>query len=153
MHAFHTFMAFLRLDRHGGDGPRFQTAQRNRLPAFFAIAIGAVFNAFQRLINLVDQFARPVPGAEFQRPVRLDRGAVRKVSFRYAAFRKGRKRLTRFAQQILPPSEQFLPKIFKLEGIHKLLGIRGSVIGRQCHQHIFFFPRLAPVPRWFLTET
>jgi len=46
-----------------------------------------------------------------------------------------------------------LSEILKLERIHELLGIRGSVIGRQCHQHIFFFPRLALVPRWFLTET
>ena len=153
MDAFHAFMAFLRLNRHGGDGSRLKPAERNRLSAFFAIAIGAVFNAFQRLINFVDQFARPVTGTEFQRAVGFNRGTIRKVSLCYAAFGEGGKRLTRFAQQILPPSEQFLPKIFKLEGIHKLLGIRGSVIGRQCHQHIFFFPRLAPVPRWFLTET
>jgi len=106
-----------------------------------------VFNSLQRLINLIDQFARPIPGAEFKRPVRFNRSAICEIRLSNATFGKGGKRLTRFAYKVLPPSEKFLPEIFKLQGIHELLGIRGTVIGRQCHQHIFFFPRLAQPPR------
>ena len=133
MYTFHAFVAFLRFDRHGGDGAGIKAAERNRFPAFFAIAIGAVFDSLQRLINLIDQFACPVPRAEFKCAIRFDRRAISKVSFRYAAFGKGGERLTCLAHKILTPSEQFLPEIFKLKGVHELLGIRGSVIGRQCH--------------------
>ena len=88
MDAFHAFMAFLRLNRHGGDGSRLKPAERNRLTAFFAIAIGAVFDAFQRLINLIDQFSRPITRAEFKGAVCFNRGAIREIRFRNATFGK-----------------------------------------------------------------
>jgi hypothetical protein len=89
MDPFHTFMAFLRLDRHGGYGAGFQAAKRNWFPAFFAIAIGAVFDSLDRLINLVDQFARPIPGAEFKGTVSFNRSPIREIRFSNATFGKG----------------------------------------------------------------
>jgi hypothetical protein len=117
MHPFHAFMALLRFDRHGGNGAGFQAAERNRLSAFLAIAIGAVFDSLKRLINLVDQFARPIPGAEFKCPVRFNRSAICEIRLSNATFGKGGKRLTRFPYKVLPPSEKLLPEIFQLKRI------------------------------------
>src|SRR5262249_17071990 len=48
-------VAFLRLDRQGGNGTRFQAFERDRLAGLLAIAVGPVLDARQRRIDLGDQ--------------------------------------------------------------------------------------------------
>ena len=71
--ALHALVALLRLDRQGGDRARLQPAQADRLAGFLAVAVGAVLDAPQRLVDLGDQLAGAVAGAQFQRPVGLRR--------------------------------------------------------------------------------
>ena len=64
-------VAFLRLDRQRGDGPRIQPPQADRIARLLAIAIGAVIDPLQRRLDLRDQLALPVARPQFQRPVGL----------------------------------------------------------------------------------
>src|ERR1700758_2346733 len=67
--SFAPLVTFLSLDRQGGDRPRFQPLEGNRLAGFLAIAVGAVFDALQGGIDLGDQLALPIAGPQLDRPV------------------------------------------------------------------------------------
>ena len=74
-------MAFLRLDRHGGDGTRFQATKRNGLARDFAISIFAIVDPPQGSINFRDELALAVARAQLDRPVGLARRAVVEIGF------------------------------------------------------------------------
>src|SRR3954454_1243787 len=73
------FVALLGFDRERGDRAGFQAFQRDRLAGLLAIAVGVVLDALQRRVDLGDQLALAVAGAEFDGPVGLGGGAVGKV--------------------------------------------------------------------------
>src|SRR4051812_45014339 len=100
----HAFVALLRLDRQRGDRPRLEPAQADRLAGLLAIAIGAVLDPLDRLVDLGDQLARAVPGAKFQRPVGLDAGPVGQVGLGDPAGGKAGEGIPRLAQQALAPA-------------------------------------------------
>ena len=103
-HFFHPLMALLRLDRHRGDRPRLQPLEPDRLARLLAIAVGAVLDPQQRLVDLADQFAGAVAGAQFQRPVGFHAGAVGDVRFQDPAFAERGERAVRLLHQIRPAS-------------------------------------------------
>ena len=72
MDALHALMALLRLDRHGRDRPGLQPAQADGLAGLLAIAVGIILDPEQCLVDLADQLAGAVPGAQFQGAVGLD---------------------------------------------------------------------------------
>src|SRR5690606_15009390 len=77
---------FLGLEAQGCDRPRFQPLDRDRFVGFHAIAISALLDALEGLVDLGQQLALPVAGAQLQRPVGLARGAVRDVGLLQVLF-------------------------------------------------------------------
>src|SRR5947209_9740025 len=63
------FVPLLRFHRERGDRARLQPFQRDRLPGLLAIAVGVVLDTLQRRVDLGDQFALPVAGAQLDRAV------------------------------------------------------------------------------------
>ena len=59
-------MALLRFDRKRGHRPGFQPLNPDRLAGFLAIAVGAVFNPLQGVVDLADQLAGTVFGPQVQ---------------------------------------------------------------------------------------
>ena len=57
-------MALLGLDTQGRDGPGFQPFEANGLGSFLAETVGPILDPLQRLIDLVDQLAGAVTGAQ-----------------------------------------------------------------------------------------
>jgi hypothetical protein len=75
-------VALLRLHRQRRDRARLQPLQRDRLSGLLAIAVGVVLDALQRGVDLGDQLALAVAGAEFDRAVGLGRGPIREIRVR-----------------------------------------------------------------------
>jgi len=59
-------MALLRFNRQGGDGAGVQALERNRFAGLFAEPVGAVLDPPQGGVDLGDQLALTVAGAQFQ---------------------------------------------------------------------------------------
>src|SRR6202042_3966940 len=68
-------VTLLRLHRQRGDRAGFEPLQRDRLAGLLAIAIGVVVDALQRRVDLGDQLAVAVAGAQLDGAVGLGRGA------------------------------------------------------------------------------
>ncbi len=96
-------VALLRLDREGGDRPRFQPLERDRLAGLLAIAVGAVIEPGERRLDLGDQLALAVAGAQLDRAVGFGGGAVGQVGMILVFRLEVRQRLLRLLQDILAP--------------------------------------------------
>src|SRR5712675_109239 len=79
IHLFAFLVALLRLDRERRDRARLQPLQRDRLAGLLAIAVGVVLDALQRRVDLGNQLALAVAGAQFDGAVGLGRGAVGEI--------------------------------------------------------------------------
>src|SRR5437588_2016361 len=66
-------VALLRFHRERRDGPGFEPLQRDRLAGILAIAVGVVLDALERCVDLGDQLALAVAGAEFDGAVGFGR--------------------------------------------------------------------------------
>src|SRR5471030_2177417 len=64
IHPFAPLVPLLRFHRQRRDRARFQAADRDRLAGLLAIAVGAVVDARQRLVDLGDQLALAVARAQ-----------------------------------------------------------------------------------------
>ena len=60
-------VALLRLDRQRGDRPRLEPLERDRLLGLLAIAVGPVVETGERGVDLGDQLALAVAGAQLDR--------------------------------------------------------------------------------------
>ena len=69
-------MAFLGFNRQGGDRAGVEPLERNLLARLFAIAIGAIVDAADGGVDLGDQLALPVAGAQLNGAIRLRGGAI-----------------------------------------------------------------------------
>ncbi len=49
--------ALLRIKAQGGDGTCFQSLEADLFPGFFAVTVVTFIDAFERLVDLRDQFA------------------------------------------------------------------------------------------------
>src|SRR5258705_2487143 len=76
---FAFLVALLRLHRERRDRARLQPLQRDRLAGLLAIAVGVVVDALQRRVDLGDQLALAVPGAQLNRAGGLRGGAVGEI--------------------------------------------------------------------------
>src|SRR6202166_4879398 len=72
-------VALLRLHRQRRDRAGFQPLQRDRLAGLLAIAVGVVVDALQRRVDLGDQLALPVAGAQLDGAVGLGGCAVGEI--------------------------------------------------------------------------
>src|SRR5690606_32605439 len=69
--ALAAFVPFLSLDRQGGRRAGLKATQADRFAGVFAIAVGAVFDPAQSLVDLGNQLALTVTGPKFQRAIRF----------------------------------------------------------------------------------
>src|SRR5947207_1399193 len=92
IHLFAFLVALLRLDRERRDRARLQPLQRDRLAGLLAIAVGVVLDALQRRVDLGDQLALAVAGAQFNGAVGLGGGAVGEVGVIDVFFLQGLQR-------------------------------------------------------------
>src|SRR5262245_47856359 len=77
--ALAALVALLGLDRQRGDRAGLEPANRDRLAGLLAVSVGSVFDALERGVDLGDQLALAVAGAELDRPIGLRRRAVGEV--------------------------------------------------------------------------
>src|SRR5258707_30927 len=130
MHPLHALMPLLRLDRHGRDWPRLESAYTDRLASFLAVTISAAFDTAQSLVDLGNEFAGPVTGAQFKRPVGFNTGAIGDVRFQNAALGQAGQCPIGFLEQFGTPTQQLLSEIFALRRTPEFLVLRRSVVRR-----------------------
>src|ERR1019366_9219537 len=121
-------VALLRLHRERGDRAGFQPLQRDRLAGLLAIAVGVVFDALQRRVDLGDQLALAVAGAQFDRAVGLRRSAVGEVGMIDVLFLQRLQRDPRFPENLVLPRQQLGAKIVALAVVHERLFFGGSIV-------------------------
>src|SRR5450631_3011009 len=125
---FAFFVALLRFHRQRRDRAGFQPLQRDRLAGFLAIAVGVVVDALQRRVDLGDQLALPVAGAQFDGAVGLGRRAVGEIGMIDVLFLQGLQGDPRFAQDFVLPRQKLGAKIIALAVAHERLFFGGSII-------------------------
>ena len=83
------------------------------------IQANPVLDPAQGLVDLGDQLALAVAGAQFQGPVGLRRGAIGDIRMILGVFLEVGQGLTRFAQDIVLPVQELLSEVFQLPLIHE----------------------------------
>src|SRR5579871_1167854 len=126
--AFAAFVAFLRLDGERGDRARFQAFEGNRLARFLAVAVGPVFDALQRRIDLGDELALAVAGAQFYGAVGLRGRTVGQIGMILVIVLKMLQRLLGFLEDVFAPSQQLEPEILALAFAHERFPVRRPVV-------------------------
>src|SRR5713226_3556134 len=121
-------VALLRLHRQRRNGAGFQPLQRDRLAGLLAIAVGAVVDALQRRVDLGDQLALPVAGAQLDGTVGLGGCAVGEIGMIDVLFLERLQGNSRFAQDFVLPRQQLAAKIIALAVVHERLFFGGSII-------------------------
>src|SRR5713226_3155380 len=121
-------VALLRLHRQRRDRARLQPLQRDRLAGLLAIAVGVVLDALQRRVDLGDQLALAVAGAQLDRAVGFRRGAVGEVGMIDVLFLQGLQRNPGFPEDLVLPRQQLGAKIIALAVVHERLFFGGSII-------------------------
>src|SRR5713101_3810882 len=124
---FAFFVALLRFHRQRRDRAGFQPLQRDRLAGLLAIAVGVVVDALQRRVDLGDQLALPVAGAQFDRAVGLGRCAIGEIGMIDVLFLQGLQGDPRFAQDLVLPRQELGTKIIALAIVHERLFFGGSI--------------------------
>ena len=76
---FAPLVAFLRFEGHGGDRACIEALQADRLAGFLAVAVGAIVDAGDGGVNLGDELALAIAGAQFQRAIGFGRGAIGEI--------------------------------------------------------------------------
>src|SRR6266851_2219008 len=125
---FAFFVALLRFHRQRRDRAGFQPLQRDRLAGLLAIAVGVVLDALQRRVDLRDQLALAVAGAQFDRAVGFRRGAVGEIGMIDVLFLQGLQRHARFPEDLVLPRQQLGAKVIALALVHERLFFGGSII-------------------------
>src|ERR1700694_1233924 len=121
------FVALLRLHRERRDRARLQPLQRGPLAGLLAIAVGVVVDALQRRVDLGDQLALTVAGAQFDRAVGFGGSAVRQIRMIDVLFLERLQRDPRFLQDLVLPRQQLGAKIIALAVVHERLFFGGSI--------------------------
>src|ERR1700681_1447868 len=94
-------VAFLRLYRERGDRARLQPLQRDRLAGLLAIAVGVVLDPLQRRVDLGDQLALAVAGAQLDGAVGLRGSPVGEIGMVLVLVLEVLERLLGFLQDVL----------------------------------------------------
>ena len=80
------------------------------------IAVGAVLDAPERGVDLGDQLALAIAGAQLERPIGLHRGAIGDVGLEQALFLEVVQGLGQLLQELIAPAQQLLAEILALHG-------------------------------------
>src|SRR5690606_32270442 len=109
------------LDRQGRDRARFQALDADLLAGFEAVAVAAILDALQRLVDLADQFAFAIARAQLEAEFLFLRGAIVRIGeVRGLILHVGDGAID-FHHQIVLPAEQDLTEVIELGLAHVLL--------------------------------
>src|SRR4029079_15217742 len=125
---FALLVALLRLDRQGRDRAGFEALERNRLAGLLAIAVGVILDALQRGVDLGDQFALAVAGAQFDGAIGFGRGAISQIGMIDVLFLESLQGDLRFPQDLVLPRQLLGAKIIALAVVHERLFFGGSIV-------------------------
>src|SRR5690606_2416277 len=106
-----------------------------RIACFFAIAIGAVFDALERRGDLGNELALAITGTQFKRAVALRAGPVGHSWMVLALFRQGLESQAAFAPALLLPGKQLIPEILPLTRVHERLVLTGPIVRNVDRRH------------------
>ena len=104
-------VALLRLDAQGGDRPRIEPLQADRLAGLLAIAVGAVVDALEGGVDLGDQLALAVAGAQLERALGLGGRPVGDIGMLLGIVLQMLQRLLGRAEDLVAPVEQLAAEI------------------------------------------
>src|SRR5258705_11505772 len=121
-------VALLSFHRQRCNWTGFQPLQRNRLAGLLAITVGVVLDALQRGVDLGDQLALAVAGAQFDGAIGFGRGTISEIGMIDVLFLKGLQGDLRFPQDLVLPRQQLGAKIIALAVVHERLFFGGSII-------------------------
>src|SRR5690606_29227498 len=124
---FTTFAALLRLDRQRGHGPGLQPLHADLFAGLEAVAVAAILDAGQRLVDLADQLALAIARAQLEAEFLFLRGAVvriREVGRFVLHVRDGAVDLE---HQVALPAEQDGAEVLQLLLAHVLLAALDDV--------------------------
>src|SRR5262245_21262478 len=128
IHPLAPLVALLGFGREGRDRARVEASQGNRLAGFLAEAVGAILDSLQRSIDLGNQLALTVAGAQLDRPVGLRRGAIGEVGVVLVLLLEMLKGLACLLQDVLSPRQQLGAEILPLTLVHEGFFVRRPVI-------------------------
>src|SRR5690606_27457003 len=126
---FTTLMALLRLDRQCSDRAGVEAPEGDRLARFLAIAIGAFADALKRGVDLGDQLALTVAGAQLDGAVGFGRCTIGEIGKIGVLLLKNFQRLARFAQYIVLPGNELAAEIGFLPLVHEGFVLSRDIIG------------------------
>ena len=92
-------------------------------------AIRAILDSPEGLVDLGDELALAVPGAQLKSPVGFRRGAVGQVGMILSFTLEMRQRLPRFAENIFLPVQELLLEVLELTLVHEFLVLGRTVLG------------------------
>src|SRR5262249_25458486 len=110
------------------DRAGFEAAQRNRLAGLLAVAVGAVVDALQRRVDLGDQLALAVAGAQLDRPVGFGGGAIGKIGMVLILLLQVLEGVARLPEDLVAPHEQPLAEVVPLALVHERLFVGRPVV-------------------------
>src|SRR5262249_49237257 len=114
INAFAPLVPLLRLDGERGDRACLEPLERDRLAGLFAVAVGAVLEAGQRLLDLGDQLALAVARAQLDGAIGLRGGAIGKVGMILILVLEMLQRLLGLFQNLFFPVEELLAEVLAL---------------------------------------
>lgn len=94
-------------------------------------------------VDLGDQLARAITGAQFHCPVGFGGSTVGNVGLGKAAILQRLQGLVRLGQQFFPPPQQLAPEVLQHARIHERLILGRPVVWRQLDGHRCLQERLA----------
>src|SRR5262249_49722689 len=114
-------MPLLGLQRERRYRARLQASKRDRFAGLFAIAVGALVDTAQRLIDLGYQFALAVARAQLKPAVGFASGAIGEIRLSHRILLEGGDGAAALFEDLFFPGLQFRPEILLLPLIHERL--------------------------------
>src|SRR6185503_15353966 len=124
--SFLGFLERLAVDAERGDGPRLQPLDADVAAALLALAVRAVLDAADCLVDLRHELALAVADAEQQVAVVFERGAVGRIGERLARLTHAVERANRLVQQLLPATQKQGPELTQISFPHYRHQMMGS---------------------------
>src|SRR5262245_10571629 len=121
-------VALLGFHRKRRDRAGLEALQRNRLAGLLAIAVGVVLDSLQRRVDLGDQLALAITGAQLNGAVGLRGGAVGQIRMIDVLLLQRLQGELRLAQNLVFPGQELGPEILLLPVVHERLFFRRPVV-------------------------
>src|SRR5262245_15584197 len=116
------------LDRQRRDRTRLQPLERDWFAGLFAIAVGAIVDAGDRLVDLGNQLALTITGAQLNRPIRFGGRAIGEIRVILILVLQMLQSFLGLLQNVVLPVEQLLAEILPLALVHERLFVGRPVV-------------------------